>query len=102
MTHELKQASDEAIRTITAHLGDSHHITRFHVPAIADYIAYLEGQTPSVAEPEVTADAPADFDVMTVSQLRDYAAAHDVDLTGLTLKADIIAALQQHSEAENN
>ncbi len=38
-------------------------------------------------------DAP-DFDGMTIAQLNDYASTHEIDLTGVTRKADIIAAIQ--------
>lgn len=95
MVNELKQACDYALATIVAHLGDSHHITRFHVPAIEDYIRSLEGDAP--AGPDVTSDdQPVDFDMMTRDQLRDHAADQGIDLAGATKKADIVAAIQQH------
>lgn len=36
--------------------------------------------------------AAVDLDRMTVAQLRAYAAENNIDITGLTLKADILAA----------
>lgn len=35
------------------------------------------------------------MDVMTVEQLKELAAERDVDLTGLTKKADIVAAIKK-------
>lgn len=43
----------------------------------------------AIAEPGVL-----DYDMMTVAQLRTLAAERNVDLTGLSVKADIIAAIQ--------
>lgn len=36
---------------------------------------------------------PVDFDKMTVNELKAYAAENDIDISGLTRKADIKAAL---------
>lgn len=40
------------------------------------------------------------FDGMTVAQLKEYAANNNIDITGLTLKADIKAAIKA-AEAQN-
>lgn len=40
------------------------------------------------------------LDGMTVAQLKEYAANNDIDITGLTLKADIRAAIEA-AEAQN-
>lgn len=45
-----------------------------------------EGVDPGVGEDTL--------DVMTVAQLKQHAAANDIDLTGITHKADIIAAIR--------
>lgn len=37
----------------------------------------------------------ADLDSLTVEQLRDYAEARDIDLTGLTKKPEIITAIKK-------
>ncbi len=100
MINELKQAADYAMATIVAHLGDSHHITRFHVPAIEAYIKHLESFTPDAYAADGTpvepdASQPVDFDMMTRDQLRDHAAANGIDLGDATKKADIVAAIQQ-------
>lgn len=47
---------------------------------------------------ETSDDAPPDA-LSTVAQLRQYAADHDIDLTGLTLKADILAAIGDKTRA---
>lgn len=36
-----------------------------------------------------------DFESMTIAELREYAEEHEIDLTGLTLKADIIEAIEK-------
>ena len=61
MANELKTAADYALATIVAHLGDTHHITRFHVPAIEDYIKHLESFTPDAY---TTSGAPVAADVL--------------------------------------
>lgn len=39
--------------------------------------------------------APVDnFDEMTIDQLKEYAQSNDIDLSGITLKADIIQAVR--------
>lgn len=40
-------------------------------------------------------DVPPAFESMTLAQLKDYASEHDVDITGLTRKSDLIAKLAQ-------
>ena len=40
------------------------------------------------------------LDGMTVAQLKEYAANNNIDITGLTLKADIRAAIEA-AEAQN-
>ncbi len=40
------------------------------------------------------AEKPADFEHMTVAELREYAAAHNIDLGERKLKADILAVLK--------
>lgn len=37
----------------------------------------------------------ADLDDLTIPELEEYAAARDIDLTGLTKKPDIIAAIKK-------
>lgn len=44
-------------------------------------------------DPNPPADDDESLEDLTIAQLRDYAAAHDVDLTGATRKADIITAI---------
>lgn len=39
---------------------------------------------------------PANYDEMTVADLKEHAKANDVDLEGATLKDDIIAAIKKH------
>jgi hypothetical protein len=58
---------------------------------------------PVVAEPvEVdTDDTERDLEMLTVPQLRDLATLWGIDLTGITLKADIIAALNDREEAQD-
>ena len=41
-----------------------------------------------------------DLDAMTVGELRDHADDNDIDLTGTTRKADIIAAIKAAPESE--
>lgn len=56
-------------------------------------------EEPTQADEEPAADGPAaaeavDLDSMTVVQLKAYAAEHEIDITGKTLKADILAAIK--------
>jgi hypothetical protein len=41
------------------------------------------------------------FDPFTVDQLKEYAAEHGVDVTGITRKADLIAAITTHPTTES-
>ena len=52
-----------------------------------------------VTEPPV-ATTTSILDGMTVAQLKEYAANNNIDITGLTLKADIRAAIEA-AEAQN-
>lgn len=58
-----------------------------------------EGEEDDEEEDEVEPDEkeyivkPVDFDKMTVNELKAYAAENDIDISGLTKKADIKAAL---------
>ena len=58
------------------------------------YFEEVTGPAPAPTEEEkeyiVT---PVDFDKMTVNELKAYAAENDIDISGLTKKADIKAAL---------
>ena len=47
-----------------------------------------------------TATTTSILDGMTVAQLKEYAANNNIDITGLTLKADIRAAIEA-AEAQN-
>lgn len=55
----------------------------------ADAALYLD----PTAAPE-----PPNFSAMTIAELTDYAEANDIDLTGATLKADIVAAIVNPAE----
>lgn len=50
------------------------------------------GDKPSV-------DLPANLNKLTIADLKELAAKHSFDLTGKTLKADIIAAIQEQAQA---
>lgn len=55
---------------------------------ILDYIVKAEFGAEPEPEPE------PDLDSMTVDQLKAYAAANDIDITGKTTKAEILAAIE--------
>lgn len=61
----------------------------------------LDGEPVDTAGEDPVEDDPTtdDLDGMTVAQLTDLAGAEGVDLTGKTLKADIIAAIRAHRAA---
>lgn len=66
-------------------------------PGVYGWTAAPEEAAQSDEEP--AADGPAtveavNLDTMTVAQLKAYAAEHEIDLTGKTLKADILAAIK--------
>ena len=48
-----------------------------------------------LSQPDNFAPVQDAMDVMTVEELRDLADQHGVDLTGLTKKADIVAAIKK-------
>lgn len=52
-----------------------------------------------VADVEVP-DAPVALADQTVADLREYAAEHNIDLTGATVKADVVAAIESAGPAE--
>ncbi len=54
----------------------------------------------AATEATVAATTTSILDGMTVAQLKEYAANHNIDITGLTLKADIRAAIEA-AEAQN-
>lgn len=54
----------------------------------------VEAQPAAEDEPSGTSDAP-DFSAMGLAELREYAAAHEIDLGEATRKADIVAILSQ-------
>ena len=54
----------------------------------------------AATEATVAATTTSILDGMTVAQLKEYAANHNLDITGLTLKADIRAAIEA-AEAQN-
>ena len=54
----------------------------------------------AATEATVAATTTSILDGMTVAQLKEYAANHNSDITGLTLKADIRAAIEA-AEAQN-
>jgi hypothetical protein len=51
-----------------------------------------------VPGPKVDENGLLDFEDMTVQELKDYAAARDIDITGRTLKADLIEAITTPTE----
>ena len=60
---------------------------------------WTEAPAETTANAAAYAAAPAtDLDAMTVAQLKAYAAEHEIDLTGKTLKADILAAIKAAEE----
>ena len=52
------------------------------------------------AQEATVATTTSILDGMTVAQLKEYAANNNIDITGLTLKADIRAAIEA-AEAQN-
>lgn len=50
-----------------------------------------------LAQPELWQADEQALESMTIAQLRDHAEATGVDLTGLTKKADIVAAIERES-----
>jgi maleate cis-trans isomerase len=53
-----------------------------------------ESLYPEETEEEATTDTASSLDDMTVQQLKDYASEHGISIKGLTLKADILAAIK--------
>ena len=62
--------------------------------------AAKEAQEATEATEATTATTTSILDGMTVAQLKEYAANNNIDITGLTLKADIRAAIEA-AEAQN-
>lgn len=62
--------------------------------------AAKEAQEAQEATETPVATTTSILDGMTVAQLKEYAANNDIDITGLTLKADIRAAIEA-AEAQN-
>ena len=54
-------------------------------------------KTPLARSRETQTSSP--FDAYTVERLQEYAAEHDVDVTGITRKADLVAAITTHQAA---
>lgn len=52
--------------------------------------------------PHVPKDAKKTLDDMTIDELKAYAEAHSVDITGKTLKADILQAIKDAESAAND
>lgn len=66
--------------------------------AYADSLAAIDEVTEEV-EPDATVDEVADaLGKLTIAQLRDYAAAHDIDLGDASLKADLIRIITTSEE----
>lgn len=63
-------------------------------------LRHIGWQSPVTAEPETDDDTEQDLEMLTVPQLRDLATLWGIDLTGITLKADIISALNDREEAQ--
>lgn len=64
-------------------------------PLIDAYIVAKKLTVENVDEPEAEQKADsADFDAMTLLQLKAYAAANNIDLAGATAKADILAIVK--------
>lgn len=53
-----------------------------------------EQPNPVVEQPNPVVEQQKPFEAMTVSELKDYAAANNIDLGEATKKADILAAIQ--------
>ena len=62
--------------------------------------AAQEAQEAQEATETPVATTTSILDGMTVAQLKEYAANNNIDITGLTLKADIRAAIEA-AEAQN-
>lgn len=62
--------------------------------------AAKEAQEATEATEAPAATTTSILDGMTVAQLKEYAANNNIDITGLTLKADIRAAIEA-AEAQN-
>lgn len=62
--------------------------------------AAKEAQEAQEATETPVATTTSILDGMTMAQLKEYAANNDIDITGLTLKADIRAAIEA-AEAQN-
>lgn len=61
----------------------------------------LEGVIlPDYKEVEVPDEGPASVDEMTVTQLKDYAAEHGIELTGLKKRDEMLEAIQAYQEAQ--
>lgn len=62
-------------------------------PGVYGWTEYTEETAQGDTTTQAAAEA-ADLDSMTVAQLKAYAAEHEIDITGKTLKADILAAIK--------
>ena len=60
--------------------------------------AALEAARDANPSGETGNESPEDLSSLTVEQLRELAAEKNVDLTGITLKADIIDAIEAHDK----
>lgn len=74
----------------SALVHEGHPDASFLAAGVGDEVPYGMG-VPDAPE----ADGDDSYESMTVAELKDYAAINEIDLTGLSLKAEIVAAIEE-------
>lgn len=59
----------------------------------------LGGQFRKTPSQEAADQTLSPFDAYTVPQLQEYAAQHDIDVSGLTRKAELVAAVSKSGKS---
>ena len=90
-------------KTMTQHVADEQaagetgtqciHRLQDEIDNPAPVIPPAAGQADTTEE-TIVPDIKVDIDTMTIPQLKEYAGANGIDLTGVKSKADLIAAIR--------
>ena len=75
-------------------------IIRDDVEVVINLFDYDPEKHVIAGQEQVKSEAPTAFEDMTATQLKEYAAENDIDVTGLRSKADLLAAVEPTEPTE--
>lgn len=96
--HNDKVVDDKTVETETGEENAIISVTDENPVDVVEKNREAAGDVDGEKSAEADKNSAEDFDSMTVQELKDYATVHKIDISGLTLKDDIKAAVVSASK----